>query len=468
MSIFRLIIEDNNMKNFLAFVLTVAMVLSFGVITFADDSFDWEACEGTTIQVAVVEHNVSSCIEAKIEQFTEQTGILVELIKIPEAYYFEKLSSALSGRSGSVDLFMSGAYQLWDYSAAGYVEDLTPYLDEVFPGYDFEDFFQPAINALKWDGVPGHPVGAGAQLGLPLCFEIYSLAYNKRAFEEKGLKVPATYDELVTVSEALKGWNGPGSYGLAVRGHRDWGTIHPGYMSFFTAFGAKDFEIEGDRLVSRLDSPEAISMTEWFVDLVKRGGPPFWENYTWVEAGDDLGSGKAAMLIDADLNGLLQNWIKDGEPSSAEAGNIAWAPLPVAKLGDPVYSNFWTWSMGMNANSDAKEAAWLFLQYFTSKDFCTYASVNDYNLDPVRTSVWKNRAFKAKMKQHEGYIDTFEKTINTTSIYFTPQPEFFVTTTEWAATLQDLVLDGEDVGEAMRELAAEINKTVEYIDLSSY
>lgn len=456
------------MKNFLAFVLTVAMVLSFGVITFADDSFDWEACEGTTIQVAVVEHNVSSCIEAKIEQFTEQTGILVELIKIPEAYYFEKLSSALSGRSGSVDLFMSGAYQLWDYSAAGYVEDLTPYLDEVFPGYDFEDFFQPAINALKWDGVPGHPVGAGAQLGLPLCFEIYSLAYNKRAFEEKGLKVPATYDELVTVSEALKGWNGPGSYGLAVRGHRDWGTIHPGYMSFFTAFGAKDFEIEGDRLVSRLDSPEAISMTEWFVDLVKRGGPPFWENYTWVEAGDDLGSGKAAMLIDADLNGLLQNWIKDGEPSSAEAGNIAWAPLPVAKLGDPVYSNFWTWSMGMNANSDAKEAAWLFLQYFTSKDFCTYASVNDYNLDPVRTSVWKNRAFKAKMKQHEGYIDTFEKTINTTSIYFTPQPEFFVTTTEWAATLQDLVLDGEDVGEAMRELAAEINKTVEYIDLSSY
>ena len=468
MSIFRLIIEDNNMKNFLAFVLTVAMVLSFGVITFADDSFDWEACEGTTIQVAVVEHNVSSCIEAKIEQFTEQTGILVELIKIPEAYYFEKLSSALSGRSGSVDLFMSGAYQLWDYSAAGYVEDLTPYLDEVFPGYDFEDFFQPAINALKWDGVPGHPVGAGAQLGLPLCFEIYSLAYNKRAFEEKGLKVPATYDELVTVSEALKGWNGPGSYGLAVRGHRDWGTIHPGYMSFFTAFGAKDFEIENGKLVSRLDSPEAISMTEWFVDLVKRGGPPFWENYTWVEAGDDLGSGKAAMLIDADLNGLLQNWIKDGEPSSAEAGNIAWAPLPVAKLGDPVYSNFWTWSMGMNANSDAKEAAWLFLQYFTSKDFCTYASVNDYNLDPVRTSVWENRAFKAKMKQHEGYIDTFEKTINTTSIYFTPQPEFFVTTTEWAATLQDLVLDGGDVGEAMRELAAEINKTVEYIDLSSY
>ena len=456
------------MRKFLASVLCFAMVVSFCAIAFADDEFNWEACEGTIIQVALVEHNVSACIEAKIEQFTEKTGILVELIKIPEAYYFEKVSAALSGRSGSVDLFMSGAYQLWDYSAAGYVEDLTPYLDRAFPGYDFEDLVRSAVNALKWDGIPGHPVGSGAQLGLPLCFEIYSLAYNKRAFEESGLKVPTTYDELVEVSEALRGWNGAGSYGLAVRGHRDWGTIHPGYMSFFTAFGAKDFETEDNRLVSKVDSPEASAMTDWFVELVKRGGPPFWRNYTWVEAGNDLGSGKAAMLIDADLNGLLQNWIKDGKPASEEAGNIAWAPLPTAQAGDPVYSNYWTWSMGMNANSDAKEAAWLFLQYFTSKDFCTFASVNDYNLDPIRTSVWENRAFLAKMKQHEGYIDTFNKTIDTTSIYFTPQPEFFVTTTEWAATLQDLVLDGGDVGQAMRELAGKINKTVEYIDLSKY
>ena len=202
----------------------------------ADSSSTRTTC---CIYSSTVDDNVSACIEAKIEQFTEKTGILVELIKIPEAYYFEKVSAALSGRSGSVDLFMSGAYQLWDYSAAGYVEDLTPYLDRAFPGYDFEDLVRSAVNALKWDGIPGHPVGSGAQLGLPLCFEIYSVAYNKRAFEESGLKVPTTYDELVEVSEALRGWNGAGSYGLAVRGHRDWGTIHPGYMSFFTAFHPK-------------------------------------------------------------------------------------------------------------------------------------------------------------------------------------------------------------------------------------
>ena len=456
------------MKKFLAVLLAVAMVASLGISAFADDEYDWKAYEGETIQVALVQHTTSSAIESKIAEFTEKTGINVEYSITPEANYFDKVSAALSSKTGSIDLFMSGAYQLWDYSAAGYVEDLTPYLEKTFPGYDFEDLVQSAVNALKWDGVPGHAVGEGAQLGLPLCFEIYSLAYNKRAFEEKGLEVPKTYDELVAVSEALKGWNGDGSYGLAVRGARDWGTIHPGYMSFFTAFGAKDFAIEDNKLVSKLDSPEAIAMTEWFVDLVQRGGAPSWANYTWYEAGADLGAGKAAMLIDADNNGITQNWIKEDGPASAEAGNIAWAPLPVAKEGDTVYSNYWTWSMGMNANSDAKEAAWLFLQYFTSKDFCTYGSIENYNMDPIRTSVWEDPAFLAKMEQHEGYIDTFNATIDGTSIYFTPQPEFFVTTTEWAATLQDLVLDDGDVAEAMTALAATVNEAVDYIDLADY
>ena len=456
------------MKKTLVLVLTAVMLLS--CLSFATaEEFNWKAYEGTTIQVAFVEHTTSNAIASKIADFTELTGINVEYSITPEANYFDKVNAALSTRTGTLDLFMSGAYQLWDYSAAGYVEDLTPWLENTIPDYDFEDLVQSAVNALKWDGVPGHPVGTGAQLGLPLCFELYSLAYNKRAFEEKGLEVPTTYEELLEVCDALKEWNGPGSYALAIRGARDWGTIHPGYMSTFTNFGAKDFEIVDNKLVSRLDSEEAIAMTEFWVEVIERGGAPSWSKYTWYEAGADLGAGKAAMLFDADNNGITQNWIKDGVPASAEAGNIAWAVMPVAAEGDTPYSNYWTWSMAMNANSDAKEAAWLFLQYFTSKDFASYASITEYNMDPIRTSVWEDPAFLAKMEQHEGYIDTFNATIGSTSILFTPHPEFFVTTTEWAATLQDIVMGQYDsVEEAMKTLAAKVNEAVEYIDLSDY
>ena len=457
------------MKKVLALALMAMLLLSSLCVSVAEEEFDWRAYEGTTIQVAFVEHTTANAIVSKLDDFQELTGITVEYSITPEANYFDKVNAALSSRTGTIDLFMSGAYQLWDYSAAGYVEDLTPWLEHTIPDYDFEDLVQSAVNALKWDGVPGHPVGEGAQLGLPLCFELYSLAYNKRAFEENGLEVPTTYEELLEVCDALQEWNGPGSYPLAIRGARDWGTIHPGYMSTFANFGAKDFEIVDNKLVSRLDSEEAIAMTEFWVELIERGGAPSWSKYTWYEAGADLGAGKAAMLFDADNNGITQNWIKDGVPASAEAGNIAWTVMPVAREGDTPYSNYWTWSMAMNANSDAKEAAWLFLQYFTSKEFASYASITEYNMDPIRTSVWNDPAFIEKMEQHEGYIDTFNATIGSTSILFTPQPEFFVTTTEWAATLQDIVMGQYDsVEEAMTTLAEKINEAVDYIDLSDY
>ena len=448
-------------------LLSILLVTSIGAA--ADATYDWKKYSGQTIQVAFVEHTTSNAILSKIADFEALTGIKVETSVTPEANYFDKVTAALSSRTGSIDLFMSGAYQLWDYSTAGYVEDLTSYLEDVAPDYDAADLVESAVNALKWDGVPGHPVGAGKQLGLPLCFELYSLAYNKRAFAEKGLEVPKTYDELLAVCEALKDWNGPGSYAIAIRGARDWGTIHPGYMSTFANFGAKDFEVVDNKLVCRLNSPEAIAMTEFWVKLIQAGGAPSWSKYTWYEAGADLGAGKAAMLFDADNNGITQNWIKDGVPSSAEAGNIAWAVMPVAKEGDTPYSNYWTWSMAMNSASDAKGAAWYFLQYFTNKEFSSYASITEYNMDPIRTSVWSDPAFIKKMEQHEGYIDTFNKTIGSTSILFTPQPEFFVTTTEWAVTLQDIVMGKyKSVEEAMNALTDKVNEAVEYIDLSDY
>ena len=52
----------------------------------------------------------------------------------------------------------------------------------------------------------------------PLGFELYSLAYNKKYFDEKALKVPTTLDELAELATKLKDWNGPGS--VRSRGQR--------------------------------------------------------------------------------------------------------------------------------------------------------------------------------------------------------------------------------------------------------
>jgi multiple sugar transport system substrate-binding protein len=168
------------------------------------------------------------------------------------------------------------------------------------------------------------------------------------------------------------------------------------------------------------------------------------------------------MLFDADNNGVQQNW----EGASQEAGNIAWVVMPVAKVGDTPHSNFWTWAMAMNSASKNKDAAWYFLMYFTTKEFAEYASVTKNSVDPARTSVWNSDGFAKKMAKQEGYIDTFNKTIGSTTILFTPQPFFFETTTEWAATLQDIVAGQyKSVKEGMDTLKAKMDIALRDVDM---
>ncbi|MDR2393538.1 MAG: sugar ABC transporter substrate-binding protein [Treponema sp.] len=426
----------------------------------ASGPFDWKRFSGKEITVYMVEHSTSTALQSKLKDFEAQTGIKVNIQVTPEANYFDQVSNALSSRSGTPDLFMSGVYQLWDYFTAGNVEPLDPYLSNpslTVSDYDFNDIVSSTIGALRWDGVPGHPVGTGNLLALPLGCEIYSLAYNKRAFEKAGItKVPETYDELLEACDKLKEWNGPGSYAIALRGARDWGTIHPAYMSTYANFGAKDFAIEGGKLVSKVNSPESVKMNQFWVELVKRGGSPQWSTTYWYIGQAELGAGKAAMQWDADNNSIQVNL-----QNMAEGGNIAFAPMPVAKQGDPIKSNFWIWSMGMNANSKNKGAAWLFLQYFTGKAFLEYASVTGNNMDPVRTSTWNSSGFKAKMATQEGYIDTFNKTSSNATILFTPQPAFFQTTLDWAESLQNMVAGTSTVQAALDTLKQRMDRAVQ-------
>jgi multiple sugar transport system substrate-binding protein len=413
-----------------------------GAASVATGAFDWKRYSGEEITVYMVEHQTSQSIVKKLNEFQTLTGIKVNTQITPEANYFDQVSNALSSRSGTPDLFMSGAYQLWDYFTAGNVEGLDTYLSNpslTNADYDVGDFVQSAFNALKWDGVDGHAVGTGKQLGIPLGMELYMLGYNKRAFEKAGItKVPETYEELLAVCDKLQGWNGPGSYAIAVRGARDWGTIHPGYMSTFVNFGAKDFVIENGKLVSKVNSPESVKMNEFFVDMVKRGGSPQWSSQYWYMCLADFGAGKAAMIFDAS-NCMCQVDFQ----KMAETGNIGYTTMPVAKKGDKFNSNFWTWSMAMNSYSKHKGAAWTFLQYFSSKEFLRYSSVEANNMDPTRTSVYNDAGFKAKIDKLPGWYEAWMKTVPSTTIQFTPQKAFFQTTYEWAATLQDLVAGGK-------------------------
>jgi multiple sugar transport system substrate-binding protein len=126
------------------------------------------------------------------------------------------------------------------------------------------------------------------------------------------------------------------------------------------------------------------------------------------------------------------------------------------KEGDAVGANEWIWQVAINKSSKNKKAAWLFVQYFTGKEHGTWAAINASVVDPPRKSIWDNPDFQAVMAKMPGYLDTFNTIIANTSVKFTPQPYFSESTTEWAATLQKIVLSGADPKTAMTDLAKRI------------
>ena len=425
--------------------------------------FDWKACDGAKINVMFNEHNYSKAVISKIEEFQEATGITVEYSSTPESNYFDKLNTNLSSRSGTPDVYMTGAYQVWEYAPAGYMEDLNTFINDASktsPDYNFDDFIPSVTGALKWDLVPGHAVGEGSQWALPMGWELNNVSYNKKYFAENNIAVPTTTDELFETAKSLKEWAGTGSYGIAVRGTREWATIHPGYMSLFATWGAKDFEVEDGALVCKLDSKEAIEMTDYWVNLVKEAGPSQWTDYTWYQASSDLGAGKAAMLFDATTAAYFQNF----EGASQESGNIAWStiPLPEGKTEADMKANVWIWSLAMNADSQNKDAAWYFIQYFTSPEYMLYAGTEGASPDTPRQSVMDSAEYKEIVGKAENYLESIAILSENCSIQFTPQPYFFECTTEWAATLQDLVTSDKyaSTEEAMKQLTETLNKKV--------
>ena len=186
-----------------------------------------------------------------------------------------------------------------------------------------------------------------------------------------------------------------------------------------------------------MNSPQAVAFTQKWVDLAKSAGPTSWTTYEYPDCTRDLGDGVAMMVYDADRATYPKN--KPG--ASAQAGNLAWHPGPAGPDGSYA-TNLWTWSLAMNSASKNKLAAWLFIQWATGKE--AQGKAVRRRRSPTRPASRSSTAsFKQTLGAFPGYLETFERVVDSTKIQFTPQTNFFETTEDWAVALQDIYA-GED------------------------
>jgi multiple sugar transport system substrate-binding protein len=436
-------------KRGLCIVIGLVLAVCIAGMAYAADSFSWTKYQGKTVKLLLNKHPYTDSMLPELDKFQKMTGIKVTYDIFPEEQYFDKLTVVLSSGSSDYDVFMTGAYQIWQYAPPGWVEPLEKYISDTgvtSPDYNASDILPNLMASLRWDLTDGHKTGTGHQWALPWGFEMNSMTYNKRIFDSLGLKPPKTFAEVIKDGKLIE-QKYPGVVGIVVRGTRNWGTIHPGFMTGYVSAGGEDFDTN---LNPVMNSAIGVRYAKAWVDMVKQVGPSQWATFTWNECHDAMGSGKAAMFFDADIGGYFINL------ETSEKGNFAFAPGPGLD-GPATKSNVWIWSLGMNAASKSKVPAWYWMQWATGKDFTLTAALNGSLVNPSRQSVWDNADFQKHIAGMTDYLATFKALSKDAKVYFTPQSRFMEVTTEWASSLQDIYA-GADAKATLDKLATSLKK----------
>ncbi len=134
-------------------LITICFLMTIFAISSASAAFDWQKHSGTSIKLLLNKHPYTDALLAHLGEFTDKTGIAVTYDVFPEDEYFDKVTISLSSKSPEYSIFMTGAYQVWQYAPPGYMEDLRPYMEskeKTGPEWDQADIYE---NLLVFAGL---------------------------------------------------------------------------------------------------------------------------------------------------------------------------------------------------------------------------------------------------------------------------------------------------------------------------
>ncbi len=417
------------------------------------ESFDWRNYEGEELNLLMSEHPLSNALENNLAEFEEKTGISVNLETLTESDYMVKILTELQSGAGSYDVFMTSQPMNYQYAAAGWVEDLQPWVDDpkqTAPDYDFEDFFPALIEAERWDKTDFGGAGEGELWAIPANEEGYALFYRADILEANGIEVPQTIDELVAAAKQLDGteFDGKTISGFVSRGDKTYPTLNP-FSTFAGAYGVKDIT-DGKATVN---SPEGVEATTKWVELMQYA-PDAASTYTWYEAQQDFLAGNAAFYIDADH--MAPDFEKEG---SAIAGKVGYALPPEGPEGRS--SSLWLWSLGMNAASEHKGAAWQFIQWATSKELLTKA-IAEGNMNPTRISVADSPEMAAATEGWGDYNQVWKEILADHAAWqYSPSATWTEVGDIWATAIQSAIIGQSSVEDALDDAATKIDAAIE-------
>jgi len=361
-----------------------------------------------TLNVLLNGNAIGTNIEAMTDAFEDShPDITVNVQVLAEQQMRDKEQLNLQSRSNAMDVYMTLPSREGPlFQASGYYEPLDDYAAGAEDGF-LDGFSTIAIDGMKVDG---------ATVAMPMNVEGPIMYYRTDLFEEAGIEVPESIDDLLSAAEALES-SSDGSYvPITLRGQAD--ALAYDFGAFFHAEGL-DWVTDGE---PNFTDPKAIEAIDQYATLASEYGPEGVINYSFNESTNLFASGGAA--IELESSNLLPTIIAPETSSVIDTTGIATMPG-----GAP---SILSWGLAMSPFSENKDASWEYIEWATNYD--TQLETALLGIAPPRDALYEDETYTASLD--------------------TPLKQ------QWSEALQYLLTDGETEIGPVSQQAPEIRKII--------
>ncbi len=426
------------MKKFLTLFLALLMVMMTAV-SYAEVTTDvikepititfWEMLDNETYDA-----DLQKVVDAFNAGIGAEYGITVDMQVISggSETMETKLVAAIRAGAGVPNVVMTEATYVPDYLLADAIVDLTPYIQSAEYGLDLSDYYDFFVNL-------GSSYTEEGTYTLPGYVSGEVMYYNKTFFEENGLTVPTTWDEMVETCTKITEITGRPAFG--------WDDPFKTFTTLVTQAGAGYTDAQGNILFGGDNLQIAIDAIQWYKDQIDAGifrtaGEDYYFSGPFGRGDVQLyiGSGNEAQWIQYKIpDGVTMDWACAAIPQGKEG----WANVPADYSENFVYA-----IMDTNNDEAARMASWLFLRYLEQPEN-VYATTTSDAFMPYLKSVAESEAWLS-------VAGTAQKAESVQADSFYTYAGFdgaSALRADATTAIQDILVNGADVTETLTNLA---------------
>jgi sorbitol/mannitol transport system substrate-binding protein len=303
-----------------------------------------------TLTIATVNNSDMIRMQKLSKTFeTEHPDIKLNWVVLEENVLRQRLTTDIATQGGQFDVLTIGMYEAALWGAKGWLEPMK----DLPARYALDDVFPSVREGLSVKG---------SLYALPFYAESSITYYRTDLFKDAGLTMPErpTWEQIAGFAEKLTNKDKE-QYGICLRGKAGWGENMALITTVANAYGARWFD---EQWKPEFSGPEWKNALNFYVDTMKKSGPPGASSNGFNENLALFNSGKCAMWVDASVAG---SFVTDKTQSKvADHVGFTFAPHQVTDKGS---AWLYSWALAIPTSSKAKDAAKEFSAWATSKEY---------------------------------------------------------------------------------------------------